>query len=261
MSRQPELAKHALSDILEGGAALAFRHPLLFLRITALLVPANAILVGLAIWFIESSEPTVLVVGLLVPAGIVSILAFLIVEGACVSAAAGIYAGSGPRFRPAITAVLERLGQFLLLAALLVVGIGPGLAFVIVLPSTAALGHYSFLLIVLLPVSLWLAGTWSVALPALVVERLGVRGSLRRSRRLTAGVFLRALGTVVFGTILALFAGVVVVLIVSAAIADRKLAEVIGPALGELLVAPLLASFAVVLYFDLRARKEGFRFD
>jgi hypothetical protein len=259
--KQPVLVKRALSDILESGAILALRHLLPFLRATALLIPVNAILVGLSVWFTRSSEPTALVVALIVVFGIVDFLVFVLTTGACLNIAADVYSGSRASVRKAVAAVIERFGSFVSLVVVLLVAIAPGLAFLIALPSTKALGRYAFLVVILVPVSLWLAGIWSVALPAMLVEQLGVEESLRRSRTLVAGRFLRSLGTVVFGTILALFADVAFVLIVSVFTSDRDLYATIGSALGELLLAPFIAAFAVVLYYDLRARREGFGFD
>jgi hypothetical protein len=266
MNQLPELRKRALSDILEGGAGLAIRHLGLFLRVTTpLLLPVNAVLVALGVWLAQNSEPTALVVGLIVPVAVVSVFLFLLAAGACVKVAADAYPGARPSVRTAIGFVLGRLGSFLLLAAALVVGIGPGIVFLIVFPSTRALGDLGLLVLLLAPLSLWLTGIWSVALPAMFAEQLGALDSLRRSRQLVSGSFWRSFGTVVLGTILALFAGVLVALVVSVfSIGGHNMilaATLIGFALGELFVAPLLATFAIVLYYDLRARREGFRFE
>ena len=93
------------------------------------------------------------------------------------------------------------------------------------------------------------------------LEEKGVVESLRRSAGLVRGRFWRALGTVVFGGIVALFTGVLVAIVVSVfRFGDGKnvvlILSLVGVGLGLLLVAPLYVSFLVVLFGDLRARER-----
>jgi hypothetical protein len=94
----------------------------------------------------------------------------------------------------------------------------------------------------------------------MLVEERGVMDSLRRSALLVRGSFWRALGTVILGGILALFAGVLVAILVSIfSLGGGNVILIVtltGAVLGELLVAPLFAAFLTVLYYDLRAREH-----
>jgi hypothetical protein len=262
---QPEPRRRALSDILEGGARLASRHIVVFLRITApLILPASAVFIAVVAWLKSSSSSNHLAVGILVPVVAVYVLAVMLSGGACVTAAAEASRGAKPSARAAIEFVLGRLGPFLCLAALLVVVAAPAIALP-ALSSVKALGGYTPFLLIVVLFSLWLVGTWSVALPAMLEEKTGIVDSLRRSAELVRGSFWRALGTVVLGGILALFAGVLVAILASVfSFGGEKVVLVVSLisfALGELLVAPFFAAFLVVLYRDLLEREQGSSFD
>lgn len=122
-------------------------------------------------------------------------------------------------------------------------------------------------------VYLW--GAWAVSAPALVLERTTVRGALVRSRCLVAGTFwrvwgIRALGwvlTTVLGFFIALPFQLVAGYLTGADLFDAS-SDITHPALyvtilavGALvsgaLVAPISSAVDVLLYTDLRMRKEG----
>lgn len=257
---QPKPRKRALSDILEGGARLASRHIAVFLRITApLILPVNAAFIAVVAWR-GSSSSSYLAIGILVPIAVVFVVAGMLSGGACVAAATEASRGVPPSARAAIELVLGRLGPFLCLATLLVVGAAPAIALP-VLPSVKALGNYAPFLLILALFSLWLTGTWSVALPAMLEEKTGIVDSLRRSAQLVRGSFLRALSTVVLGGILSIFAGVLIAVLVSIFSFGGEtvvsVVSLIGFALGELFVAPFFAGFLVVLYRDLLEREQS----
>ncbi|MGC9973817.1 MAG: hypothetical protein ABSC36_00310 [Gaiellaceae bacterium] len=260
MSRA-EPRKRVLSDILEDGARLVFRHIVVFLRLTApLILPVTAALIGVVTWRASSSGSSYLATAILVAIGVVYAFAVMLCASACVAVAAEASRGAEPSARAAIELVLGRIGQVLCLATLLVVAAAPTIALP-VLPTVKALGHYAPLSLFLALISLWLVGKWSVALPAMLEEKIGTVDSLRRSAELVRGSFLRALGTVVLGGVFSLFAGAVVAIIVSVFSfgGGRMVAIVslIGFALGELFVAPFFAGFLVVLYRDLLEREQG----
>ncbi len=260
MSRA-EPRKRALSDLLEDGVRLVFRHIVVFLRLTApLLLPVNAALIGVVAWRTSSSGSSYLVTGLLVAIGLVYAFAVMLCAGACVAAAAEASRGGKPSARAAIELVQGRIGPVLCLALLLTVAAAPTIALP-VLPALKALGGYASLSLPLALVSLWLVGKWSVALPAMLEEKTGTVSSLRRSAELVRGSFFRALGTVLLGGIFSLFAGAVVAIIVSVfSFGGGKTVAIvssIGFLLGELFVAPFFAGFLVVLYRELLAREQS----
>ncbi|MDQ3690206.1 MAG: glycerophosphoryl diester phosphodiesterase membrane domain-containing protein [Chloroflexota bacterium] len=97
---------------------------------------------------------------------------------------------------------------------------------------------------------------------ALVVE--GHRGStaVRRSWRLTKGFFWRTLGTLLLsGVIVAIVTGIISLpgeLLVQAMGPDAWPLSALVTVLATVLVTPFATLVVVLLYFDLRIRKEGF---
>jgi hypothetical protein len=107
---------------------------------------------------------------------------------------------------------------------------------------------------------------WSVAIPALVLERRGPAAALGRSWNLVSGFWWKC-----FGTLFVAYSLLIVLSVAFAALLGALLAAVTGidSVLGlaaqqvvdvavQLLTLPLLAAVTVVLYVDLRVRKEGF---
>lgn len=258
---QPARKKTALSDILEGGAKLGFHHIVVFLRITApLILPVSAVLIAVAAWRASSSGSNLLADAILVSVAVINVLAAMLAGGACMVAAAEASRGTKPNARAAIGFVLGRASRVIYLVTLLVIAIAPAIA-MLVLPGLKVLGGYASLLLIPALFSLWLTANWAVALPAMLEEKIGIVDSLRRSVQLVHGSFGRALGTVVLGGTLALFAGALVAILFSIfSIGSENVASAvlrIGFALGELFVAPFFAAFLVVLYRDLLDRQQG----
>lgn len=261
-AKRPEPGQFALSDILEAGAVLVARNFLVFARITAsLLVPINLILIALTLVFgvFLSGKTNSVVVWVVVFAfSVADLFALILAGGACLRAAAEIYRGEKPSARAALVFVRAHLASLSWLAAILLVTIAPGLVLFAVAPS---LGRFAPLALLALVLSLWLMGIWSVTPPVLLVEEKGVRKALARSRVLVRGHFWRALGTVILGSILALFAGFlarVLVSVLSTGGGNARVAVVTitGSMLGALLTIPLLGAYLTLLYYDLLVREE-----
>jgi hypothetical protein len=123
-------------------------------------------------------------------------------------------------------------------------------------------------------VFLW--GAWAVAAPALVLERTTVRGGLRRSWHLVRGTFWRVWGVRALGWLLTTVLAFFVTLpfdALAAYLTDANLFRTSGggithpglyvtiTAIGTLvsgaLISPISAAVDVLLYTDLRMRKEG----
>lgn len=121
----------------------------------------------------------------------------------------------------------------------------------------------------------WLWGVWAVAAPALALERLGMRAALGRSLALVRGTFwrvwgIRALGfllTAVLGYLVELPFDLIAGLVWNADPLDSNV-DVSNPAafvvvlsIGQLvtsaLLTPISAAIELLLYTDLRMRKEG----
>ncbi len=100
---------------------------------------------------------------------------------------------------------------------------------------------------------LYLLTIWAVIAPVIVLERAGVFESFGRSRHLVKGN-----GWQVFGVIVILFLlGFVLQLIIGAVIDDSFALLALADLIVRLLVAPLAGLAAAVMYFGLKAAKEG----
>ena len=119
-------------------------------------------------------------------------------------------------------------------------------------------------LIALIIPGIYLFVAFAVAGPVLILEGLGARDSLRRSRKLVDGRWWPVLGVLILSGILSfIFSGlgglfISPVLGGVTTVNTHILVSSIGQMIIQILAAPLSAAITVVLYFDLRARKEGF---
>jgi hypothetical protein len=121
---------------------------------------------------------------------------------------------------------------------------------------------------------IWLWGIWAVAVPACMVERIGVGAALSRSKQLVSGTFwrvwgIRALGYLVLQIVsqlialpflvIGLFSGSGIDSLVDPTGTPIALLLLInvGTLIATTLVAPVRAAIDALLYVDLRMRKEG----
>ena len=126
--------------------------------------------------------------------------------------------------------------------------------------------------LILLPlvigIPLWLSLRYSVAVPAMMLEKLGARGAASRSWQLTKGNLGRAflvllLMVIITYTVMAVFQGPFFVAAILTADHGQPtlwlmgLSTVMG-GIGGALAAPLLMIGLVLLYYDIRVRKEAF---
>jgi hypothetical protein len=129
------------------------------------------------------------------------------------------------------------------------------------------LGLIVFFILLIIP-GIWLYAAWSVAVPALMVERLGPVGALGRSRRLVKGRWWPTAGTLLIATLMVEFvAGVIAGLLVALPLAltnnQPSLLLVVtlsatAGAVSGILARPFIATVLTVLYYDLRVRHEGY---
>ena len=126
----------------------------------------------------------------------------------------------------------------------------------------------SILLIIVFPLGIYVFVRWSLSGVVLMVERTGPIASLRRSRQLTRGSWWHTLGvllagaiifgilSLVFGSAGGAIAGVVGGLLGSSVVVG--LIQDITSAVAGILVTPFSVAYLVVLYYELRARTEGY---
>lgn len=121
----------------------------------------------------------------------------------------------------------------------------------------------------------WLWGVWAVAAPALILERTGAGGALRRSFGLVRNFFWRTWGIRTLGWLLISVLGLLVTVpfeALAAALTGTNPLDTaagvqhpglyvtitsIGALVAAALIAPVSAAIDLVLYTDLRMRKEG----
>jgi Membrane domain of glycerophosphoryl diester phosphodiesterase len=177
------------------------------------------------------------------------------------------YEGGTDSPRAAIRAVTARLTSFLVPGVLLGLGVLIlSLPFGITQPAfsgsgrTAEGARVGLLLgalgIVVAIVAVYFAIRWSLAIPAMLAERLGVRAGLRRSSELTRGIRLRIFGALLV-VALCTFVVEVVGLVVAVVLWVSTGSVAVGVAAGVVLFLALLVSLTpfypaltVVIYKD-----------
>jgi hypothetical protein len=135
--------------------------------------------------------------------------------------------------------------------------------------GVALLGVLLVPLFLCLPVALWIVVRWSVSVPALLAEGVGPVQSIRRSWQLTRANWWRIFGilavVVVIQAVMNSILGAValplaaVVPFVSPLV--RGSIAITVSTLGTAAITPVLYLCLVLLYFDLRIRKESFDLD
>ena len=101
---------------------------------------------------------------------------------------------------------------------------------------------------------------FSVAIPALVVENLRGTDSMSRSWNLVKGHFWHAVGVVLLALIITAVVGGVIGAI-GGAISSNWFVSWIFQAIAQIITAPFAALVSVLLYLDLRARREALTAD
>jgi len=169
-------------------------------------------------------------------ANAIALVAGYLYQGMVVEAARDILDG---RRDQSVGGLFRSAGS--VVGTLIVVGVLAGIAIAI-----------GFVLLII--PGLFLITIWAVIVPVVVIERTGVFDAFGRSRELVKGH-----GWQVFGVLVLLFIGAFVAQILIAAILGGIFDSVFGFALGvlltSLLISPLTALAASVIFFDLKAIK------
>ncbi|MEX1264478.1 MAG: hypothetical protein WEE66_11215 [Actinomycetota bacterium] len=115
-------------------------------------------------------------------------------------------------------------------------------------------------LILLVIPGLIFAVMFSVAIPALVVENLRGTEAMSRSWNLVKGHFWHAVGVIIVAAIIGAVVGGIIGAI-GGAIGDNWFVSWIFQAIAQIITAPFAAIVSVLLYLDLRARREALTAD
>ena len=211
---------------------------------------------------------------------LLSLLSGAVLTGAITAVVGKAVLGEPLSFGEAWAQVRPRLLPLVGLAVLVLVmvygvvvlGFAAGIALVALGGGPAAFAAVP-LVLAALALAVWLYVRFSLAPCALVLERVGIRASLGRSKVLVARDWWRVFGILLLTVIIGLFVGQVIQLpfaalgagspggIFSASndvLSTRNLvASAIGSAIASTLVAPFTAGVRALLYVDRRIRAEG----
>jgi hypothetical protein len=175
-----------------------------------------------------------------------SALAFLIASAAVLRAVSVAYLGGTPDWRDSLRAVTGRLGSLVWLGLLTFVGLGVS-AVALFIPF------------------IWLGVSWSVAFPVLIAEDTRGTAAMRRAFRLVRGRWWPTFGALLLAFLVQFFLGLVLGIPLgfltagwdsnsAAALALTTIVSVVS----SVITTPFMAAVLVLIYFDLRVRKEGF---
>ena len=179
-------------------------------------------------------------------AAVLSGLGFLLSSAAALRAVSVAYLGGEPDWRESLRLVWGRIGSLLWLALLMGAGLTVALLF-LVIPF------------------FWLGVAWSMAFVVLVAEDRGGTGALGRSFQLVRRRWWPTLGTLLLAFILqAIVEQIVSIPLVFLSLTGEGgtigafLTLSITSIVSAVITTPFVAAVFVLLYFDLRVRKEGF---
>jgi hypothetical protein len=186
---------------------------------------------------------------------LVSAIAFFLMQGAIVALVFQKLRQERPNVFASIRAGVTRIFSLLGIAFLVYLTISIS-SMVVGLLIFAVFHSVTLFTVLLVPLIVLLFVAWSVAVPAAVVERLPPGRALARSMRLTKGVRLRVIGTLV-PVAFVVFVGAFLSGLVVHSIGDgigviALIRGVFSAAFGS-----LLSVWSVVAYHELRESKEG----
>lgn len=205
---------------------------------------------------------------------VVNFIGGSLATAACYRAVGDAYLGGKPGWRESFRYGLRRLHSvawITFLITLATFGIFIGAFFIVFLiasvgPGATAIPLIIGLIIALIPLTIWLYFAWSVAIPAMLTEDVRGTKALARSFRLVRRrwwpVFgVQLVATVATGLIASILA-IIPEIVLLGGLGDSELAALtlrgLSTAIASIVTTPFLAAVTVVLYFDLRVRKEGF---
>jgi hypothetical protein len=257
----PQLRPLGIGEILDVGIKITVRHWWTLVRaVLIVVVPLELLgaIVSLSAFpseattfepgtpaeEIDASEIWTFLAAVLV-AALLSLLAQTIATGACFKVVGDAYLGRATDWRGSVMEIVRRLHSILWISFL-----------------TYFLAGLA--LLACIAPGVWLYFAWAVAIPAFLTEGVKGRRALGRSFRLVRGFWWRTFAILILGSILAgivqsAFGGA---LFAITAASDSDVVFVVANFLASVvagaITTPFVAALTIVLYIDLRVRKEGF---
>jgi hypothetical protein len=253
---RPILKELSIPEILDKALYLYRQHVGLFLTIGAFVFVPSAIISTICLLWLGDARLIDSVLNIFLPP-----IAYI----ALVTAVSNLYLGGSITIREAFSTVAKRYWTWFgtsLLMGLAMIPMG------VVLWVMSLGGPYLFFLgfFVFLPVLVYLSTRWSLARPMVVIDNAGVSESLGKSWALTENYFWRVLGTSFAAGLLSMLISALPSLFLSflfqqVVSVSPYLSTFIITAVERvttIIVSPLYMGVNVLIYYDLRIRKEGF---
>jgi hypothetical protein len=253
-----------VGEVLDAGVKIYVRNARILMGIAALaVVPLQAVSAIVLLSTLRSgsdvpigtfsttttarpSDP-VAVLGAQATLGVISLFVSALVTGASVKAVSDTYLDQPTGIGTSLRYALRRVPALVWMEILTVIGV-----------------FFGFLALIV--PGIWLYAAWSVAVPALLIERTGPMRSLRRSVRLVRGRWWPTAAVLLVSTLMvSLVAGAIQAVLVAVARLPSHpsllLAVTItsvASAVSSIIATPFRATVTTVLYYDLRVRHEGY---
>jgi hypothetical protein len=184
-------------------------------------------------------------VGGFVALGIVAYVASQLAAAASFKLVSGAYLDEEPDWRASLAFATSKLGSLIWLTIVFALGLVAGV------------------LACIIP-GIYLYVAWTVAVPALLLEDVRGAKALGRSRALVKGRWWPVAGVILVAFILSGLVQTVAsgLFLAVASMGDNEVVDVVAQAVANtaasVLTTPFTAAVIMVVYFDLRVRKEGF---
>lgn len=253
----PELRPLSVGQILDTSLKIFTSHWWTFMRIVLYVVAPleliNALILGTAFDVDEttdtlSNDDTGLLIGAAIVAGVIALVETVVASAACYRGVTDAYMGRAPEWSGSLGFAMRRLGPILWVSFLSVLFTILGLLGLIV-------------------GAIFLGVAFSVALPVLVGEDIRGFAALKRSYALVKGRWWSTFGLLVLASLLAGIVAAIIAGILGAALGAGIDTDSVGGSIfvqsianivANVVTVPFSAAVLVVLYYDLRVRKEGF---
>ncbi len=279
-TKVPELRERTLGERIDASIKIVSANFRVLFPMAALMVLPFQVLIALTSISIiddigttkagELPEVTSGQIGAIVATVVLGLIATTVVTGALTWFIAEYHLGRRPKAGESLSYALRRtpasigsyavsaigaLGASLPAIALIVIGAIAGIALLVILGA-----------ILMVIAFFWFFIRVSTAVPAIIVERLGPIGSVKRSFGLTKGFWWKVFGNLIVTSILtgivAQLLQTVITGILGALGGDNKAFEFVWLAIAgtvaTAVTTPVSAAMAVLIYLELRVRKEGF---
>ena len=231
-----------LGALLTDSLRLLGRHLPTFLMISAaVVIPVEGAVLGLGLEQLTSGyDKDSSTAELVIPVIVTFFVVTPLITATIIHALGRISKGERPRAFLSLQEGLETFTPLFLAVVIAATGIGLGL------------------LLLFVP-GIYLLVRWYFVPQAVAVEGKEKVAALERSSELAQGNWWRIFGTILLANLIAAVPGIIILtpLAEAAEAADSAGVALAGSMLADIVVTPFVALLSTLLYYDLRARREG----